>query len=49
VVAPDDQLLDRRHRLAGLGGDLRQARLWSRRSMAVKFSRFRFGADFMAM
>jgi len=26
-----------------------RARLWSRRSMAVKFSRGRSGADFMAM
>jgi hypothetical protein len=49
VVAPDHQFFDVGHGLAGLGSDLAQARLWSRRSMAVKFLRGRSGALFMAM
>ncbi len=35
--------------LPSLADSWLSARLWSRRSMAVKFSGFRSGADFMAM
>jgi hypothetical protein len=49
VVAPHRQLLDVGHRLAGLGGDLAGARLWSRRSMAVKFLPAGPARDFIAM
>ena len=50
VVAPDDQLLDRRRpacRSSAASCD--SARLWSRRSIAVKFFAGSDGADFIAM
>jgi hypothetical protein len=49
VVAPDAQLLDEATGLPVLAATCDSARLWSRRSMAVKFFAGSDGADFMAM
>ena len=49
MVAPDDDLLDGADRLAGLRASCDSARLWSRRSIAVKLFCGSDGADFMAM
>jgi hypothetical protein len=49
VVAPHHQLLDVGHRTPALLASCDSARLWSRRSIAVKFFAGRSGADFIAM